>query len=61
MFLELFPSLEKSEVRGNKMRDLSDWVSQPTEVEARLFGPDVVITRWQELASRANRGIQRRG
>ncbi len=27
----------------------------------RLFGPDVVITRWRELASRVNRGIQRRG
>lgn len=27
----------------------------------RLFGPDVVITKWRELASRCNRGIQRRG
>ncbi len=26
----------------------------------RLFGPDVVITKWRELASRVNRGIQRR-
>jgi carbazole 1,9a-dioxygenase len=27
----------------------------------RLFGPDVVITTWRKLASRLNRGIQRRG
>lgn len=24
----------------------------------RLFGPDIVVTRWRELASRSNRGIQ---
>jgi hypothetical protein len=24
----------------------------------RLFGPDIVVTRWRELASRENRGIQ---
>lgn len=28
--------------------------------EERLFGPDLVITRWRELASRRNRGIQRK-
>lgn len=27
----------------------------------RLFRPDVVITEWRKLASRCNRGIQRRG
>jgi carbazole 1,9a-dioxygenase terminal dioxygenase component len=27
----------------------------------RLFGPDLVITTWRKLASRLNRGIQRRG
>ncbi len=26
-----------------------------------LFGPDIVITRWRELASMHNRGLQRRG
>jgi carbazole 1,9a-dioxygenase terminal dioxygenase component len=27
----------------------------------RLFGPDVVITTWRNMVSRANRGVQRRG
>jgi carbazole 1,9a-dioxygenase terminal dioxygenase component len=27
----------------------------------RLFGPDIVITQWRKLASRAARGVQHRG
>ena len=27
----------------------------------RLFGPDVVITTWRNMASRCNRGVQQRG
>jgi len=27
----------------------------------RLFGPDIVITQWRQLASRTGRGIQKRG
>lgn len=27
----------------------------------RLYGPDIVITEWRKLASRYNRGIQKRG
>lgn len=27
----------------------------------RLFGPDIVITTWRKMASRLNRGIQKRG
>lgn len=37
------------------------YASEDGWYKERLFGPDVVITRWRELASRVNRGIQRRG